>query len=143
MFQIRVLRATALLAFLAASAFSQTAQLTGIVTDSSGAVVPNAKVTATDPATGVARSSMSNESGNYLITALLPGRYEVTAERAGFKQIKRGPITLAVDQVGGINFIMEVGEAQETVTVEASTVLLDTANATVASMEIGRASCRE
>ena len=134
MFRVSFLRAAILLVIVAVSAFSQTAQLTGVITDTSGAVVPSTKVTATDLDTGVARIGTSNESGNYLITALLPGRYEVTAERTGFKVIKRGPITLAVDQVGGLNFTMEVGEAQETVTVEASSVLLDTATATVANM---------
>lgn len=128
------MRAAVLLVLIAVCAFSQTAQLTGVVTDSSGAVVPSAKVTATNVDTGVARDSTSNESGNYLVTALTPGRYNVTAEKAGFKVMKRGPITLAVDQVGGLNFAMEVGEAQETVTVEASSILLDTATATVANM---------
>ena len=127
-------RAALLAVILAVCAFSQTAQLTGVVTDTSGAVVPGAKVTATNIDTGVAGDSTSNDSGNYLITALLPGRYQVTAEKTGFKLMKLGPITLAVDQVGGLNFTMEVGAAQETVTVEASSVLLDTATATVANM---------
>ena len=58
---------------LAACAFGQTAQLTGTVSDQSAAVVPGAKVTATNVNTGVARSTVVNQSGNYLITALLPG----------------------------------------------------------------------
>jgi hypothetical protein len=86
---------------LASTAFAQTAQLTGTVNDRSGAVVPNARVTATNVATGVARSATTNGSGNYLITALLPGNYQITTEAAGFRQIAQGPLTFAVDQVAG------------------------------------------
>src|SRR5689334_14690197 len=73
----------------AAVGLSQTAQLTGTVSDSTGSVVPSAEVVATNIETGVARATVTNEAGNYLITALLPGRYRITAERTGFKQIKR------------------------------------------------------
>ena len=132
--RIGVLGVTALPVIFAAIGFSQTAQLTGTVSDTTGSLIPNAKLTAVDLDTRVARSTLSNESGNYLITALLPGRYEVTAARPGFKQVKLGPITLAVDQVGGINFTLEVGATQETVTVEASSVLLETASSTVGSL---------
>ncbi|MCW5977049.1 MAG: carboxypeptidase regulatory-like domain-containing protein [Bryobacteraceae bacterium] len=121
----------AALAAIAACAFSQTAQVTGTVTDPTGAVVPGAKVTAANVNTGVARDSVTNDAGNYLITALLPGRYTVTAEAAGFKQLRREQINLAVDQIGRIDFVMEVGGLQESVTVEASAVLLDSATSTV------------
>jgi hypothetical protein len=118
----------------AASALGQTAQVTGTVTDPTGSVVPNAKVVATNLETGVARDGITNESGNYLITALFPGRYRVTAEAAGFKQVRREPITLAIDQIGRIDFTMEVGEVRESVTVEASSVLLDAATSTVGTV---------
>src|ERR1700680_953374 len=109
-----------LFGIFALRAFSQTAQLTGTVTDSTGSLVPGARVVATNIDTGVARESVTNDAGNYLITALLPGNYKVTAEKTGFKQIRRDLVTLAVDQVGGINFTMEVGATQDSVTVEAS-----------------------
>src|SRR5206468_3102511 len=89
---------------LAGCAWSQTAQITGTLTDASGAIVPNAQVMATNTETGVSRSSVTNESGNYLITALFPGPYRVTATSAGFKQMKREGITLAVEQVARIDF---------------------------------------
>ena len=56
-------------------AFSQTAQLTGTITDQTGSVVPGTKVVATNIDTGVARASTANDQGNYLVTALLPGSY--------------------------------------------------------------------
>ncbi len=119
---------------LAACAFGQTAQLTGTVTDQSGSVVPGTKVAATNIDTGVARATVANDQGNYLITALLPGNYRLTTEAPGFKQISRGPIMLAVDQVGRLDFALEVGESRETVSVEASAVLLDSATSTVGSL---------
>src|SRR5260370_478125 len=128
----------AVLPLLAVGLFGQTAQLTGTVTDSSGSVVPNAKVKATNLETGVARDSVTNDAGNYLVTALLPGRYRVTAEAAGFKQVKHDLVTLAVDQVGRIDFAMEVGETKESVTVEASAVLLDSATSTIGTGVVNR-----
>jgi len=128
------LRYVAVVLGFAACAFGQTAQLTGTVTDASGSIVPGAKVVATNIETGVARDSTTNEAGNYLITALLPGRYRITADASGFKQTQREPVVLAVDEVGKINFTMQVGEAKETVTVSASAVLLDTATSTVANV---------
>ena len=129
-FQIRLL---ALFVLLALHAFSQTAQLTGKVSDNTGAVLVGAAVVATNINTGVARNTVTNEAGNYLITALLPGSYRVTAAK-GFKEMERQPVTLAVDEVGRIDFTMQVGEARQTVTVSESAVLLDTATSTVANV---------
>jgi hypothetical protein len=131
---ISPIRLLVLLSVLAFSAFSQTAQVTGRVTDTSGAVVPGAKVAATNIETGVARESVSNDAGNYLIMGLLPGRYRVTAEAAGFKLMRREPVILEVDQVGRIDFSMEVGEVRESVSVEASAVLLDSATSTIGTL---------
>ena len=79
-------------------------------------------------------TSVTNDAGNYLISALLPGRYRVIAEAPGFKQMKREPVILAVDQVGTIDFTMEVGETRESVSVEASAVLLDAATSTIGNV---------
>ncbi|MBM3740252.1 MAG: TonB-dependent receptor [Acidobacteria bacterium] len=123
------------LALLACSTlFGQTAQVTGTVTDSSGAVVALAKVVVTNTATGVGRESTTNDRGNYLVTALLPGRYEVTAEAAGFRHTKRGPVTLAIDQVARVDFDLEVGGVVESVSVQAAGVLLDAATSTIATV---------
>jgi len=127
-------RVWVLLVAFAVAGFSQTAQVTGKITDPSGSAVPNAKVVATNTNTGVARDTVTNEVGNYLITALLPGNYRITAEAPGFKEMIREPVTLEVDQVGRIDFTMEVGATRESVTVEASAVLLDAATSTVATL---------
>ena len=82
---LRLFYLFALCTLFATAAFAQTAQLTGTVTDASGASVPGAKVTATNLDTEVARDSVTNDSGNYLVTGLLPGNYRVVAEKNGFK----------------------------------------------------------
>ncbi|HTB13431.1 MAG TPA: carboxypeptidase-like regulatory domain-containing protein [Bryobacteraceae bacterium] len=128
------LAAVVVLAIVSLSASAQTAQLTGTISDTSGASVPDAKVTATNVSTGVARSGVTNGSGVYLITTLLPGDYQILIEAAGFKQTKQGPITFAVDQVARLDFSMEVGESKESVTVSASAVLLDSDTSTVGTV---------
>ena len=116
-----------LLLSAAGVAFAQTAQLTE-GHDQSGSVVINAKVSAVNIDTGVVRGTISNETGNFLITGLLPGSYRFTVEMIGFKQQVRGPLPLAVDQVARLDFALEVGETRETVLVEASAAILDTAS---------------
>ena len=128
------MRLLALLSLFAACAFSQTAQVTGTLSDQTGAVVPGATVEALNIDTGVTRASTTNEVGNYLITALLPGNYRVTAQAPGFRQVVRESVRLAVDQVGRVDFTMEVGETKESITVEGSAVLLDAATSTVGTV---------
>src|SRR5688572_8648223 len=81
--------------------FAQTgpASLTGIVTDQSGAAVPGATVTATNQATNVAYTALSNEAGNYTITSLPVGSYVVKAELASFKTAATKPIQAEAMQV--------------------------------------------
>ena len=64
-----------------------TADLVGTVTDSSGAVVVSAQVTATNEGTSQSRSAQTDASGNYLISQLHPGRYTLSCELAGFKKL--------------------------------------------------------
>src|SRR6266571_936236 len=79
---------------LPVSAFAQTgaASLTGIVTDQSGAAVPGATVTATNQATNVNYTAISNDTGNYTVTSLPVGTYVLKAELAGFKTAATKPI---------------------------------------------------
>src|SRR5207248_1046294 len=77
--------AVALTGFLAFGQF-ETATLTGVVTDSAGAVVPNATVKAINEATNIEATVTSNNEGRYLFPNLRPGSYKVTASVQGFKQ---------------------------------------------------------
>ncbi len=121
----------AVLGLGAVSTYAQTAQMTGAITDQTGASVPGTTVTVTNVNTAVARSSVTNSTGNYLVTALLPGTYRVTTQAAGFKQMSREPIVLQVDQIARIDFSLAVGETRETVEVLASAVLLNSESSTL------------
>ena len=100
---------------LAASpAFSQgLSAINGVITDESGAAVPNLEVIVTNKATGLPRNGTSNMSGWYSVTQLLPGTYTVTAARAGFK-VKSVNIPLPVDEVVTLDLRLEVGTAPAT-----------------------------
>ncbi len=120
--------------FAATTGWAQNAQVTGTVTDATGAAVPGVEVVATNVATGVSRPSITNDAGNYLITTLFPGQYQVTATARGFKQARRDDLTLAVEQVARIDFHLEVGETRETINVEATAVVLDAATSTIGTV---------
>ena len=66
-----------------------TASLLGTVTDSTGGVVPNAKVAITEMSTGISRRRETNASGNYVFSALEPGSYRVSVEQAGFRKARQ------------------------------------------------------
>jgi len=80
-----------LLALISVTASAQvtTADLVGTVRDNTGAVVRGVKVTLTNVATGVGRSVITDDNGNYIFTSLQPGRYSLTAETAGFRKVQR------------------------------------------------------
>ena len=75
-----------LIATLSALGQTATAELSGSVTDSTGAAVANAKITATNPSTGFSREVRTNQSGAYLFTILQPGVYNLSAEAPGFRK---------------------------------------------------------
>ncbi|MCI0723106.1 MAG: TonB-dependent receptor [Acidobacteria bacterium] len=111
-----------LLSAWGAAAFGQstTGQITGRITDPSGAVVQTAKVNVTNVSTGIKRESSSNEEGYYTVPLLQPGDYRIDVQQPGFKAVSRSGIKVNVDQVLRIDFIMEVGEVTETIDVTSS-----------------------
>jgi hypothetical protein len=104
------------------------ASLGGTVTDSSGAAVPKATVTATGIDTGVATKTETNNSGVYEFPSLQEGNYRVSAEMGGFKQFVYGRVTLDVGAQVRLNFALEVGAATTVteVTAAAESPLLTT-----------------
>ena len=114
--------------FAPAAAFGQTAQMTGLITDSSKAAMANVKVTVTNQQTGVSRATASNEQGNYTIPLLQPGKYQILVQADGFRPISREGITLEVDQVARIDFSMEVGAVTESINVTEQAPLLQTSS---------------
>ena len=107
---------------LASVALGQTATgtISGIVADSTGAVIPQAAVSITNKTTGAARTETANAEGFYTAPALLAGDYEVRVEKAGFRTTERDAQVLA-GTTTTVNISLAIGEAKETVTVEAAT----------------------
>ena len=93
-------------------------EITGEVTDQSGAIAPNASVTATNTATNGSRTTRTNEAGIYSFPALVPGPYQVKVEAPGFQSSVRSNIELQVQQTAKIDFTLVVGQAAQTVEVK-------------------------
>ncbi len=113
------------------------ATLLGTVTDSSGAIVPNAKVIVTEVNTAVSRTGQTNESGNYTFPDLAPGQYSVSVESSGFKKENRKDITLTVNSSTRVDVQLTPGNVTETVEVTGAPPLLQTDRAdTGAQLEV-------
>ncbi len=116
-----------LLFVLAIPALGQTTGIiTGTVTDSSGAVVPNAKVVVRNVGTGEERALETNTSGQYVAYSLPIGAYEVGVTASGFKKANRGNIQLNVADRLAINFALDVGQLSESVSVTAEAPVVTT-----------------
>src|SRR5216684_3810758 len=103
-----------------------TGRVIGVVIDPAGAVVPGARITVTNPATGVSRETTSAGDGTYQVLLLPIGRYTVTAEARGFSKIITAPQQLEINQALRIDVKMEIGSTVETVTVEVRTSTVET-----------------
>ncbi len=108
--------------------------ITGEVKDQSGALVPSASVTVTNPATNVARTTTTNSAGLYSFPGLTPGMYQVKASAPGFETVVKTGIELQVQQTARVDFALAVGQATQTVEVAANAALLTTENATVGTV---------
>ena len=124
--RLALLLLTVFLTFSAAHVLAQEATIVGTVTDASGAVVPSATVDIQNVDTGTKRSLSTNGDGQYVAPGLSIGRYDVRAVAKGFKSNERKGIVLNVADRTRVDFKMEVGSAQETISVEASTVAVQT-----------------
>src|SRR3990172_5783570 len=96
-----------------------TATVLGVVKDATGAVVPNASLTARNLDTGQTRRSVAGTDGSYRLSALPVGTYEIRAEQPGFRAALHTGLTLTVAQEAVVNFTLEVGAIEQTVTVAA------------------------
>jgi hypothetical protein len=103
--------------------------ITGAVTDPSKAVVAGATVTATNKATGIKQETVTTETGNYTLSSLPAGLYDVTVEQAGFKRFISQGVQVQVAQTFRVDAPLELGAPVETVTVTAESSLLKTENA--------------
>src|SRR2546425_8921742 len=108
-----------------------TASLFGTITDAQGAVVPGAQVTVTNTATGLSRNSKTDGSGGYVFPLLPVGSYNLSVEQTGFRKYERRNVLLQANENVGVDVALEVGNVQETVTVEGSAAQIDTRSATL------------
>lgn len=103
----------------------------GTVSDQQGAVVPGAAVTVTNTATGLTKTSESDESGNFVVPALPSGPYSVSVKAKGFKIWTLGNTVLTVGDRSRVAPVLQVGEVSETVQVEATAEIIQTEKASV------------
>ena len=112
---------------------SDRATITGVVRDSSGAMVTGAQVVCRNTGTNDAQTVMTNESGFYIVRNLPIGAYSLTFSKARFKTYERKGLTLDISQVAEINVELELGAATETVEVTGAAPILQTVDATVSA----------
>lgn len=125
---------TASVVSAAAQAQATAADLTGTVVDPNGAVVSGATVTAKNIATGIERTTTSDEDGVYKLINLPPGEYEVTAEASTFKKVSVSPVRLTVGQSAELKITMEIGAADAIVNVTGESVeLIETTKTNVST----------
>src|SRR5690349_17231240 len=123
-----------LVAALPSQAFGQQGTILGTVTDPSGAVVTGATVTVTSVETGLAKTTTTNESGQYLLPDLAIGHYSVKATAGGFKAVEQKDVKLAVGDRLRLDFQMQLGAAAETVTVEANAIRVQSDSGEVSNL---------
>src|SRR5687768_11265893 len=131
---LAVVAVATLFAASIASAQLSTADLTGRVTDPSGAVLPGVTVTVTQTDTGLVRSTVSDESGTYLLTNLPTGPYRLEVSLQGFRTYVQTGIVLQVGATPTINAVLGVGNLEETVSVEAAAPLVDVQSAGISEV---------
>ncbi len=113
---------------------STDASLTGRITDPRKAVITDATVTVINTGTGIHYEGLTNETGEYYVSNLPPGRYRIEVEKLGFKAVIQSGVVLHVQDAVEINFEMMLGSASESVTVAGESSPLDTESSTVGTV---------
>ena len=130
-----ILGSALLLAMSTAFAVAQTSgEISGLVTDQSGAAVTGAAVTITNKATGATRNVTTNSEGLYSFPSLGPGIYELKVEQSGFKTVRLDNVKIEVQQTARLDVSLEVGQVDEMVTIDSSVALLNSENTTLGTV---------
>src|SRR5713101_5397546 len=124
----------ACLGCLAICRADELAAVTGLVTDPNGRSVPGVTVLITNVSTNVTSRTVTNDQGIYRIPSLQPGIYRITVDKDGFKSIVKSGVELHVQDVASINFELQIGSVNETVTVEAGGLVVNTTDASVSTV---------
>jgi len=138
-FRIHLALLVALCGALAIPAFGQSvnATMNGTVRDNSGAVIPNASVTATNLSTNIAYRSVSSGSGEYIILNLPASSYKLEVQAAGFQHFLQNGITLNLSQKAQLDVTLSLGATSSTVTVNADLSTIQTTDATLSDVVTG------
>jgi hypothetical protein len=123
--------------FLASTLTAQlatTTSLVGTVSDSSGKVVPGAKVTAVESRTGDRYNTTSNDQGYYSIDFVRTGTYNITVEQPGFQKVTKTGVQVEINQAVRTDITLPVGAVSQSVTVEATAMAIKTDDATVSEI---------
>ena len=125
----RTLVASCLVLFCAANAYAQfdSAQLSGVVQDTTGGVLPGVDVTLTSVGTGLERRAVTNEAGLYTFPNVPVGEYQITATLTGFKSVTKTDVGVNAGVNIRVDVQLALGAVSETIQVVAATTLVDTA----------------
>ena len=127
-----------LVVFTATAGAQDNASITGTVSDPSGAAVVNASITITNVATGQVRHTVSNSSGDFLLANLGAGQYNLEAAAPGFQKFTRTGIRVDVARTLEENVSFQVGNTQQSVTVEADAIQVQSETNEVSSLISGQ-----
>lgn len=135
-----ILASLVLVLTIAPSAFAQkiTGTITGVVTDNSGAVLPDASVTVTSVQTRAQRTANTNADGSFSFPELNAGMYEISVTKTGFKKVEEKNVELHVSDITSVAIKLPLGAVSETVIVEASAVHVETETGTVGNVVDGQ-----
>jgi Carboxypeptidase regulatory-like domain len=114
-----------------------TGQITGNVTDQSGAVIPGANITITQVATGAKRTVISSEDGNYSVLNLGIGVYTIVISKSGYKETSVSNVVVNVDNITRQDVSLQTGEISEVVNITADAVQIETQTGTVGEIVSG------
>src|SRR5918993_4019536 len=118
----------------AGPAFAQTGStFNGQVMDQGGAVLPGVTITVTNVGTGVVRTTVTNEQGQYSVPGLEPGSYNVATELSGFAPVARNDVRLTINATITVDFQLKIAGVQETLTVTGEAPLIETTQSKVAN----------
>jgi hypothetical protein len=132
-----LLCATAIALAYSSTAYSQStfATVTGTVADKTGAIVPKATIKATNLATNIRATTVSNDDGDYTLPQLKEGTYSLTVEAPGFKQFVVDNVELAARDTRRIDATLEVGTSATTVEVKGGATLIETETARIEDLK--------
>ncbi|MDD5542310.1 MAG: carboxypeptidase regulatory-like domain-containing protein [Acidobacteriia bacterium] len=114
-----------------------TARIRGTITDQSGAIIPGAKVTATNTDTALSRDTTSGSDGTYEFLQLPVGNYKVSSEKSGFRTYTATGIKLVINQILVLNIPMEVGQVSQEVSVQANAAQVETTSIQLGTVVTG------